>query len=154
MEVKDFIESRLSLTPAQVMQFDSLRQWHHHMVDSLSEVTRNLKDQLFNGLSNTADNMQFADSITKKIGYNSGLMDKITFEHFKAVRAILTPDQQVKFDGIIKQVLQMIASQGPPSNPGRPDKRPQGPPPNDGPPPPPGGPQGPPPGGPAATIKK
>jgi hypothetical protein len=148
MEVKDFIESKLNLTPPQVKQFDSLRQWHHRTVDSLSEVTRNLKDQLFSGLGNPAENAQFADSITKKIGYNSGLMDKITFEHFKAVRGILTAEQQVKFDGIIKQVLQMIAHQGPPSNPGGPDTRRQRPPPTHGPPPPSGRPQGAPPEGP------
>ena len=42
-------------------------------------------------------------------------LDILPFEHFKKVRALCTTEQQIKFDQIIEQVMQMLA---PPQNPG------------------------------------
>ena len=47
-----------------------------------------------------------ADNVAK----NLEQLDLLTFDHFKEVRTICTPAQQKKFDEIIEEVLQMIAS--------------------------------------------
>ena len=72
-----------------------------------------------------------ADNVAK----NLERLDLLTFEHFKEVRAMCTPGQQKKFDEIIENVLQMIASGPPPGRPG-PNGRDHMPPPDDHIPPP------------------
>lgn len=169
MEVKDFLIKELTLTPKQVIQFDTLRTMHRKSMDSLNEKTHQLKDSLFAYLSKPATPAAVSNSIIQKIGNTSASIDAATFDHLKKLRSLLNADQQKKFDSIIMRVLHMMAHQrppkgngsgnthhGPPSfgdRPGRrhheppnggPDKMHQGPPPGEGPPD--GMPPGPPPG--------
>lgn len=134
--VKDFLVKELSLTPKQAAQFDSLRDQHRAIVDSLDENIRTLRDRLFGGLSRPAD-AAITNDILQQIGTNLALIDKATFYHFKKLRELLNSSQRQKFDNTIKQVLHIMARQGPPNGPAGPpprNGRPDGPP--DGPPPP------------------
>jgi hypothetical protein len=135
--VKDFLTKELSLSPRQVIQFDSLRKLHRDTVDSLDENVHALRDRLFGGLSQQNANPVITNDILQQIATNSALIDKATFYHFRKLRELLSSSQQQKFDNTIKQVLHMMARQGPPNGRGGPpprDGRPEGPP--NGPPPP------------------
>jgi len=142
MEVKDFLIKQLSLTKSQIGKFETLRQAHHQAIENLDKKDRLLKDSLFKNLSSASVDPKIIDALTSKIGYNAALMDKTTFNHFRALRQILQPAQQKKLDEIIEQVLQMLSHPGHPGGQGgrsgmppppddgmRPDKTSQGPPP-------------------------
>ena len=144
MDVKDFIIKELSLSKNQVEKFELMRDAHHTSVEKINEQTRLLRDSLFNNLHARNLDKQLIDSLSNKIGYNEALTDKITFYHFRELRAILLPAQQEKFDGIIQRVLRMMAHPMPPARPGpneippppdHPEGMPMGPPPGGGPPP-------------------
>jgi len=139
MAVRDFLAKELSLTPKQVLQFDSLRELHRAGMDSLNENIHALRDRLFGGLSQPNANPEVTNNIVQQIGANSALIDKETFYHFRKLRELLSSTQQQKFDNTIKQVLHMMARQGPSNGPGggpppgsrRPDGPPEGPPPRE-----------------------
>jgi len=151
LEVKDFLVQQLSLTKDQVAKFDILRKAHHKAMDSLQEQLHLQKDSLFDNLSTPSAGASVVEPLVKSIGYNTALMDKTTFYHFKELRSILDPAQQKKFDSIIKQVLRMMERPMPPPGNGppprgmrpddqhpagqRPEGMPQEPPPGNGPPP-------------------
>jgi len=126
-DVKTFLTKELEFTPKQVLQFDSLRNLHRMTMDSLNDKIRRLRDQLFSGLSEPNASAAIANDITRQIGDNMALIDKATYNHFKQLRALLDNGQQQKFDNIIKQVMHMMARQGPPPTRG------EGPPPGRGP---------------------
>ena len=136
-DVKTFLIKELSLTPGQVLQFDSLRNRHRATMDSLNDKVRRLRDQLFGGLSEPQSDTVIANDVTRQIGSNVALIDRATYDHFKQLRALLNNNQQQKFDTIIKQVMHRMGRQGPPPPRG------EGPPPGRGPE---GMPPGPPPG--------
>jgi hypothetical protein len=100
---------------------------------------RRLKDALFENLKTPADDTD-ADSIAREIGRLQTAIDQNTYQHFKAVRAMLKPAQQKKFDDVIQSVLRNMG--GPPprrEGPGGRGFPPDGPPPHgehpEGPPP-------------------
>jgi len=136
--VSDFLTKELSLTPRQVVEFDSLRNIHRAAVDSLNENIHALRDRLFGSVSQARADDAATNDMVQQIGSNVALIDKATFYHFKKLRELLDSSQKQKFDHTIKQVLHMMARQGPPNGPGGgpppPGRRPEGPP--DGPPPP------------------
>ena len=133
-EVKDFLVKELKMDSVQQEKFEVLREEHHHAVDSLRAEVRQAKDHLFDLVKdNTAtDSLKLATAeevsrITEKI-------DLITLDHFQKLRAICTPEQQIKFDELLHEVVNRLGA--PPAPKGPPPGglgRPEGP---DGPPPP------------------
>ncbi len=113
----DFIVKELQFTPEQVKAYEALRNEHQQQSQQIRIQIGRSKDSLFGLLKET----NISDSILQKASMVGAVLqaslDMLTFEHFKKVRALCTPEQQAKFDQIIQQVMNMIA---PPKNPGGP----------------------------------
>jgi periplasmic protein CpxP/Spy len=137
---KEFIKKELALTPQQVQQYDEMREIHFSKMQELNKSTRELKEQLFEQISTTDTSNQELNNLLQQIGNNEMQKDRITVEHFRHVRSILTEEQKEKFDKIIKDVMRMFGRPQPPGF--RRGPRPPGAPGGDGPPgdhpPPPG----------------
>jgi Spy/CpxP family protein refolding chaperone len=112
-DVAGFLEHELKFTDEQRKQFDVLMEEHHEQIENIQHNGRELHNHFFD-LLNKQDSSavkQLADSLAK----NQEQIELITFDHFKKVRAICTPEQQKKFDEIIDEALRMMAQhQGPP----------------------------------------
>ena len=103
-----FMIHELNLSDSQQSQFEKLKNAHHEMMDKLQEDGRGFHNRYFDLLHSAADSVtvaQMADSISS----NQKQIELITFYHFKNVRAILTADQQKKFDELIGDALSRIA---------------------------------------------
>lgn len=150
---KDFLVKELQLTPAQQQQFDSLRRGHQQQVKDAMDGMKELKDALVEQVTKPQADAAAIDSLTKAINEKERKRETITVYHFRALRGILTPQQQARFDKILKDVLRMMSNggggqrppQGPPGR-GRGDRPPgdsgEMPPPGDRGPEPGGGPGG------------
>lgn len=118
-DVASFIINELKLDSTQQQTFKILREEHHEKTMQLRDELRQLKDAIFNLLNNE----NIADSIVKKAVADAAVieqqLDLITFEHFKKLRAICTPEQKKKFDEIIQQALRMQGRQQPQGPPDR-----------------------------------
>lgn len=127
-----FLVKELNLDSAQQQQLIVFRDEHRSGTREIREKNREAKETFFNLLAKegiTAAEIDQAATVSAR--YDAEL-SKITFDHFKKIRSICTPEQQKKFDEIIHEVLRMLTGpQGPP--PPR-DGRPPGPH-HDGPPP-------------------
>jgi hypothetical protein len=140
-DARDFLVKDLRLNKQQEKAFDSLRSAHFTRMKAYHDEMRQLKDQLFSGLSSPAPAGQ--ETVATKIGEVQKKIDLETFYHFYGLRKILTEEQQRKFDVIIRDVLRNL---GPRRGPGPGEKpqgwwgtspfaNPDGPPPPGGPPP-------------------
>lgn len=132
---KNFLIKELNLTADQQKKFDALREGHQERTRQVMDGMKELKDALVEKISSTQPDSSGIDNLTKNIAEKERQRDLLTVYHFRSFRAILTPDQQNKFDKILKEVMRMMSGpQRPP--PGR--ERGERPPGDagDGPPPP------------------
>lgn len=114
---KNYLIKELSLDAKQQEQFGELVKEHRQSVEQLRREVRSAKDNLFDLVSkpNEADSTKqhaaaAVSDITEEI-------DLLTLDHFQKVRALCTPDQQRKFDDIIREVTRMMGRPGPPMGP-------------------------------------
>ena len=110
----EYLTKELDLTKQQLDKYRVLRDEHQEGTRELQDSIRKSKDALFNLLKqeNVSDEAIFAQS-NKAAGFHAQL-DNFTFHHFKRLRAICTPGQQIKFDNIIQEALRTQGPQGPP----------------------------------------
>jgi Spy/CpxP family protein refolding chaperone len=140
-----FLVRELKLDQQQQVQYAALRRQHFEVTSLINDQNRILHDSLFRMVKDRDLNKNTVSVLQQKIAINQQRLDSATFYHFRQVRAILTAQQQLKFDEVLQDVLHIIGN--PASLPGRPGLPPGG----QGPPPGPAGQQGqpqwPPPGG-------
>ena len=131
---REIIINKLKFTNEQIKNYDSLIAIHRTKTNELHQKSDKWHQAFFENLKNNQYQPTIADSILNLIAATEKENDLMTFNHFKAVRAICTKEQQQEFDIIINEVLHTM-KQG---NNRRPENRPRPPMPPDGdrPPPP------------------
>jgi protein CpxP len=123
----EFLEKELNFTQAQKEQFRLLREDHHAKVQDIRDSIRQMKRQFFEQLGKPMSDSDM-EKITAGIAEKMARVDKITFQHFKEVRQMCTPAQQQKFDEVIDEMLERLATGaegrgGPPQEAGPPHRR-------------------------------
>lgn len=112
-----FLIEKLNLNEEQVKLFDGLREEHFSQMKALQEHIKVEKEALYDVLQDpNADSAKSTKHMQTIMRYEEQL-ERITFEHFKQVRAICNPQQQQHFDVIIDEVIRMMNRQprkGPP----------------------------------------
>lgn len=120
----EYLTKELSLTPAQLKQYDILRKQHFEFTRQMGEQQRAMRDSFFNNLKLTTVDTAAQNALEERILQHQHMLDTATFNHFRKVRAILTPQQQTRFDDLIQDVLRMMGQPHPPGRDPRPEQRP------------------------------
>lgn len=107
-----FITKELGFNKSQLVQFEEVSKGHHETMMQLSDDIKDLKDELFNGLSDTSVDEVAIDSITTLIGKKAKLKELEVFGHFKKVQEICNTKQKEKFAAIIKDALHRAGGRG------------------------------------------
>lgn len=139
MGTRDFIIREVGLSPAQQLQYDSLRNIHRNNIFELNEENRKLHDQMFQNIGASSIDSIRLDSMALKLSQNEVKMQRLTIFHFRELRNILDSKQQIKFDKILQKAIRLINRQVQPRPGGMPPPHEGGrrARPSDGPPPPP-----------------
>jgi periplasmic protein CpxP/Spy len=102
----EMMEKELNMTGQQKNDVKKLRDEHFAKIRPLFDSVRAAKSAFF-GLIKDPD---VSDSILsiygKRITETQAAVDKLTFAHFRSVRALLNPDQQVKYDDFVQKMMQ------------------------------------------------
>jgi periplasmic protein CpxP/Spy len=118
--VQSFIENELKLSDLQKKEYDELRLQHFSSGDSMAVIQTAAFETMFALLkSETVD--------TVAVLHSAGILGSIEttrsiglFKHFRAIRALCTPEQQKKFDTIIHELTNKLRDrQGPPKPGGK-----------------------------------
>ncbi len=126
----EYLTKELQLTKPQQDAYDSLRNEHHAATMKLQDSIRAAKDALFNLLQQANVSEDMISAASNKAAALNAQLDVLTFHHFQKLRALCTPDQQKKFDGIIQEAIRGMGRQAqgpPPGGPGGPGGPPPGP---------------------------
>ena len=104
-KTSDFIIEELGFSYEQLEQFKVSNQDHNTVMRQLSEDIRDLKDELFNKLSNKSVDEKLIDSLTSLLGKKEKEKRTNVFYHFKEIQNICDSKQKEKFEKIIKEAL-------------------------------------------------
>lgn len=99
---RTFLVEQLAFTQEQKEDFFRLDEAHRKKMIAFEEETRKHKDLLFNSFSDDSIDI---NAISKLIAELDAQKDIEVFKFFKTVRKICTPEQQEKFDKIIKKAI-------------------------------------------------
>jgi hypothetical protein len=103
---RDFFEKELGLSPQQKIQHDSLHKIFADKQQAIFARIKVLKDSLY-FTSNANNDSTLVNHFTQEIGAELTTLEKESFYHFKRVRGICTPEQQIKLDTIISRINNM-----------------------------------------------
>lgn len=117
----NFIAKQLEFDESQTQKFEDLEMEHRENIKMLLADIRELKDSLFDRLSDdTVDNSEI-DAIASQIAEKEKTKELETFRFFKAVDELCNDNQKELLKSIIKDAL---LRQGPPGRKGPPRGRP------------------------------
>jgi periplasmic protein CpxP/Spy len=134
-QVFEFVTAALQLDSAQQQAYKMLRTEHQQGQRSLQDSIRKAKDDFFTLLQDASATEPAIQSLSGRVAMAEQQLEIFTFRHFQKLRAICKPEQQKKFDHIIKDVLRRMAPGRRPPGPPPPGMEGHLPPPPEGPPP-------------------
>lgn len=117
---RNFLIEQLQFSEGQQEKFKSLDNIHRDRMMNLEFSIRKQKDILFNSF---ADKTLNVDSLVRVAGNLEIKKELEVFNFFKEVRKICNPEQQKKFDAIIKEAIKGGDSRPPRNNENHPPNR-------------------------------
>jgi periplasmic protein CpxP/Spy len=92
----------LKLDEKQQALFQPLREQHHQTHDSLLQAIAAQREILY------SQKQGVNDTILQQIGLLQQQIEHVTYNHFKEVRKICTPEQQAQLDILLGKTVQRI----------------------------------------------
>jgi Spy/CpxP family protein refolding chaperone len=107
------VEKELHLSEMQVSAYAGMHQSHHKAMDSLNRQYAQTLEAYFAQISQSTVNKQVADSLEASLSAITTRKARITLAHFVAFKAILSPEQAVKFQVLLPEVMHVMQPQRP-----------------------------------------
>ncbi|WP_308993038.1 hypothetical protein QLS71_011130 [Mariniflexile litorale] len=107
-----FVIKQLNFDDEQLQEMQFLNKKHHKKMMRINDGVKELKDALFNRLSDIDVDEKVVDSITALIGLKEKELDKEAFYHFRSIQELCNDKQKEKFKSIIKDALHKGREQG------------------------------------------
>ncbi len=99
----EVLSQQLGFSREQKLAFDTLRARHHSQMMALGDSLKSMKEALFQSIL-SGDTLR-ARAIIFSIGTVHQQVELVTFDHFSGVRRLLTPEQRVKYDGMLHRAI-------------------------------------------------
>jgi len=105
-----FLEKEMGFSQDQLKQFETLRQDHRNIMKPLFDSLRASKERFYKLLNDPSANDSLIKIYAVQIGEKQQAVDLEIFRHFKTVRTICTPGQQVRYDSLVQGFLQRMVT--------------------------------------------
>lgn len=101
----NFIVKQLNFNDTQFDKFSELSNSHKKRMRTISDDLKELKEGLFDNISNMSISESKIDSIATLIGRNEKAKDLEIFNHFRKIQSICNEKQKMQFNEIMKDAL-------------------------------------------------
>lgn len=102
----EWMAKELKLSPAQKEKHKQLREEHFGKVKLYYDSLRQVKTALYTRVADSTIAEQDFVNYDAKVAHWQSIINRMTFEHFKQVRALLQPEQQANFDQFVQKMMQ------------------------------------------------
>lgn len=101
----EMMVKELNMTPDQQKQFREMKDAHFQSVKPLFDSMRAEKSTLIDLLKEKEVSDSLFTAYNKNILEKQARIDRLTFEHFRKVRTLFTPEQQPRFDSLLRKMM-------------------------------------------------
>lgn len=108
----EMMAKELNMTEQQKKEHLQFRDEYFKTVRPLFDSVRSAKAAFFALIKDTTVNGSMSDVYNKQISDIQFTIDKLTFEHFRRVRALYNGDQQKKYDELVQKMTQRQGGKG------------------------------------------
>ena len=103
----DMMVKEMNMNEQQQTEFKKLKDEHFTAIKPVFDSVRTLKKSLFGLVKEENINDSLVNNYSALIAQQQAIIDKLTINHFRKVRAMFSGDQQKKFDSITQKMIQM-----------------------------------------------
>jgi periplasmic protein CpxP/Spy len=122
ISITDKLRDSIGFNEEQIKQYTQLKDQQWATIRPLFDEMRKAKDSLFKLLSNPNVSDSIINKASDAIAQKQKALDLQTFNHFKKVRALCTPDQQSKYDSMVQRMFRKMGRPMRRSEQGKEDK--------------------------------
>ena len=108
----DWVVNELKLDDQQKAEHKKLKDAHFANIKPVFDSISASRRQLYQLLKEATPNDSLVDHYTRLIGEQHTRISKYTFEHFRQLRAICNPEQQVKLDSVVQRIVLDMGRKG------------------------------------------
>ncbi|HKB45526.1 MAG TPA: Spy/CpxP family protein refolding chaperone [Chitinophagaceae bacterium] len=102
----EIMDKELNMTDQQKSEAKKLRDVHFAKIKPLFDSIRAARSAFFSLIKDSNVSDSILSVYDKRITETQSVVDKLTFAHFRSIRALLNPDQQVKYDEFVQKMTQ------------------------------------------------
>src|SRR5688500_8203977 len=106
--IADMLQKEVGFNDEQTAQYKQLKEKQKETIRPMYDDMRKTKDSLFKLLSYPETNDSLLNKIADAIAQKQKALDLQTFNHFKRVRTLCTPEQQPKYDSMILRMFRKM----------------------------------------------
>lgn len=107
-----FMVNELKLDKEQEAVYWKLRDTLVSQQKPLMDSIRNTKKRFFDLLKDPTPGNSILDSQMNEVANLQKKLDLVTFQHFQQVRALCKPEQVLKFDTVVKEIVNRMTGGG------------------------------------------
>ena len=111
--VAEMLQKEVGFNDEQTAQYKLLKEKQKQTIRPMFDDMRKAKDSLFRQLSYPGTSDSLLSKLSDAIAQKQKAIDLQTFNHFKRVRTLCTPDQQPRYDSM---VIRMFSKMGRPQH--------------------------------------
>ena len=112
----DWFAEQLKLDDKQKEEHKKLRDAHFDFMKPLFDSVSSYRTSLFKLSKDSTVNDSLVNYYSNKLAETHSAIARNTYEHFKKVRVLLNPEQQVKYDEMVQKMMNRRG--GAPGKPG------------------------------------
>lgn len=121
--ISEMLQKEVGFNEEQTAQYKQLKEKQKEIIRPMYDDMRKAKDSLFRLLSYPETSDSLLNKISDAIAQKQKALDLQTFNHFKKVRTLCTPEQQPKYDSMILRMFRKMGKTSRPNEPGKTDKK-------------------------------
>jgi periplasmic protein CpxP/Spy len=105
-EPAEMMAKELNMSEQQKAEYKQLRDEHFKNVRPYFDSVRVAKTAFFALTKEPNVSDSTIQAYSNRVAEKRAALDKVTFEHFRKVRSLFTPEQQPKYDSFIQKMMQ------------------------------------------------
>jgi Spy/CpxP family protein refolding chaperone len=114
---KEFLSRELKFDEKQQVQFEKLVVEHRNQANDIRKKIKEEREEMYGLLQNPELTDSLKNSAVEKVAEATKELDLITLNHFEKVRNMCSPQQKIRLDQIMMQMLGMMSGPQQPMRP-------------------------------------
>ncbi len=99
------LKNEVGFSDSQIAEYKKIRDSRTGRIRSKVDDLRKVRVNFYHLMSSQNVNDSLLNAAADSIGYRQKLLDLETFEHFKILRKLCTPEQEAKYDSMVQHLV-------------------------------------------------